>query len=59
MPGTRPAAIVTGSTSGIGKAIALTLLRAGYAVALNYSADDERAAATLAEIGRASCRERV
>src|ERR1022692_141101 len=44
----QPAAIVTGSTSGIGRAIAMTLLRSGYAVVLNYSASDERAAAALA-----------
>src|ERR1022692_2855282 len=49
MPEARPAAIVTGSTSGIGRAIAVTLLRSGYAVVLNYSASDERAAAALAE----------
>ena len=41
-------AIVTGSSSGIGKAIAERLLRSGYRVVLNYSVDDERAAATLA-----------
>jgi NAD(P)-dependent dehydrogenase (short-subunit alcohol dehydrogenase family) len=40
--------IVTGSTSGIGKAIALRLIGAGYHVVLNYSADDGRAAETLA-----------
>jgi len=43
------AAVVTGSSSGIGKAIAIRLLREGYKVALNYAADDERAAATLSE----------
>lgn len=42
-------AIVTGSSSGIGKAIALRLLRSGYAVVLNYSTDDERASTTLTE----------
>ncbi|OLB80300.1 MAG: short-chain dehydrogenase [Actinobacteria bacterium 13_2_20CM_2_71_6] len=41
------AAIVTGSSSGIGKAIAIRLLRSGYRVVLNYSTDDERAAQTL------------
>jgi 3-oxoacyl-[acyl-carrier protein] reductase len=49
MPDSRSAALVTGSTSGIGKAIAMALLRAGYGVVLNYAADDERAAAALAE----------
>jgi 3-oxoacyl-[acyl-carrier protein] reductase len=39
-------AIVTGSTSGIGRAIALRLLESGYNVVLNYSANDSRAAET-------------
>ena len=33
----RPAALVTGSASGIGRAAALRLARAGYDVAINYS----------------------
>ncbi|TMC11823.1 MAG: glucose 1-dehydrogenase [Chloroflexi bacterium] len=37
-------AVVTGSTSGIGLAIADRLLRTGYNVVLNYSSDDLRAA---------------
>jgi NAD(P)-dependent dehydrogenase (short-subunit alcohol dehydrogenase family) len=41
------AAVVTGSTSGIGKAIALRLIHAGYHLVLNYSTDDERAAETF------------
>jgi NAD(P)-dependent dehydrogenase (short-subunit alcohol dehydrogenase family) len=49
MEGGVRAAVVTGSTSGIGRAIAVRLLRSGYAVVLNYAADDERAAAALAE----------
>lgn len=52
MPGTGRAAVITGSSSGIGRAIALRMLRAGHKVALNYSADDERAASALA-----SCRQ--
>src|SRR5208282_3451067 len=32
----RPAALVTGSASGIGRAAALRLARAGYDVAINY-----------------------
>lgn len=34
-------AVVTGSTKGIGKEIANTLLRNGYNVIINYSSDDE------------------
>src|SRR6266567_6562732 len=50
MPGTQQrAAVVTGSTSGIGRAIAVRLLESGYRVVLNYSADDERAAAAIAQ----------
>lgn len=47
MPSTQPAAVVTGSSSGIGRAIAVRLLRSGYRVVLNYSTNDELAAATL------------
>ncbi len=36
-------AIVTGSTKGIGKAIAIRLLREGYYVIVNYSNDDKAA----------------
>jgi 3-oxoacyl-[acyl-carrier protein] reductase len=46
---THRAALVTGSTSGIGKGIALRLLRSGYAVALNYSHNHHLAAAVLAD----------
>jgi NAD(P)-dependent dehydrogenase (short-subunit alcohol dehydrogenase family) len=37
-------AVVTGSTSGIGRAIALRLLSSGYGVVANYSSNAERAA---------------
>jgi NAD(P)-dependent dehydrogenase (short-subunit alcohol dehydrogenase family) len=40
-------AVVTGSTSGIGRAVAVRLLRDGCRVVLNYSTDEDRAAATL------------
>lgn len=40
-------AVVTGSSSGIGAAIALRLARSGYRVAVNYSADKTRAEAAL------------
>ena len=47
MPDPRNAALITGSTSGIGLAITLRLARSGYAVTLNYASDDNRAAAAL------------
>ena len=39
----RPAALVTGSASGIGRAAALRLARAGYDVAINYSRSPDAA----------------
>ena len=47
-------AVVTGSTSGIGKAIASRLLSSGYAVTANYAGNDERAALALAEFKNVS-----
>jgi len=47
-------AVVTGSTTGIGKAIAMRLLTAEYRVLLNYAHDHERAQQTLAECQRIS-----
>jgi len=44
-----PAAVITGSTSGIGKAIAKRLLHSGYGVVLNYARNRERAEEALAE----------
>src|SRR6266508_134353 len=41
--------VVTGSSSGIGRAIAARLLGSGYSVVLNYATADERAMATLSE----------
>ena len=46
----RPAALVTGSASGIGRAAALRLARAGYDVAINYSRSGDVARKTLAEL---------
>jgi len=42
--------IVTGATKGLGKAIALSFARAGAWVAVNYSSDDQSAAATESEL---------
>jgi 3-oxoacyl-[acyl-carrier protein] reductase len=46
----RPTALVTGSASGIGRAAAVRLARAGYDVAINYSRSGDTAADTLAEL---------
>ncbi len=46
----RPAALVTGSASGIGRAAALRLARAGYDVAINYSRSQDAAEETLREL---------
>jgi 3-oxoacyl-[acyl-carrier protein] reductase len=45
--GRRRTAVVTGSTGGIGRAIALRLAREHYNVVLNYSTDDQRAREAL------------
>lgn len=47
---TRPLALVTGSASGIGRACALRLARAGFDVTINYSRSADRAKATLDEL---------
>jgi NAD(P)-dependent dehydrogenase (short-subunit alcohol dehydrogenase family) len=52
-----PAAIVTGSDSGIGRACAVALARDGFDVAITYSSDAEGAKATADEVrdtGRAA-----
>ena len=46
----RPAALVTGSASGIGRAAALRLARAGYDVAINYRRSEADARSTLGEL---------
>jgi 3-oxoacyl-[acyl-carrier protein] reductase len=45
----RPAALVTGGGTGIGKAVVLALARAGYDVAVNYSRSEGPAKETAAE----------
>jgi 3-oxoacyl-[acyl-carrier protein] reductase len=50
MDSQRPAALVTGSASGIGRAAALRLAAGGYDVAINYSRSKDRAEQTLAEL---------
>jgi len=47
MPASQRTAVVTGSSSGIGKALAMRLLRSGFRVVLNYSTNDRQAADTL------------
>lgn len=42
-------ALVTGSTAGLGKSIALSLGRLGFKVAMNYFNNEERAASAFAE----------
>jgi NAD(P)-dependent dehydrogenase (short-subunit alcohol dehydrogenase family) len=57
MPGERRVALVTGSSKGIGKGIALAFARAGCDIAVNYRSDRDGAVATAAEIrgaGRAA-----
>jgi len=46
----RPAALVTGSSRGIGLAAAQALARAGFAVAVNGPADDDELAAAVAAV---------
>jgi 3-oxoacyl-[acyl-carrier protein] reductase len=50
MTDSRPLALVTGSASGIGRACALRLAKAGYDVTINYSRSESRAAETLQEL---------
>jgi len=54
-----PAAIVTGSSRGIGKAIAIRFARDGYDVAINYRTSEGAAEETAAEIAAGTDRETV
>jgi 3-oxoacyl-[acyl-carrier protein] reductase len=49
-PGVKDTVIVTGASRGIGAAVAQTLARAGYAVAVNYRTDAEGAVAVVEHI---------
>ena len=48
----RPVALVTGSSRGIGLAVAEALAKEGFAVAINGPADDAELAAAVARISR-------
>src|SRR5438132_8238952 len=52
MTPTRKVALVTGSATGIGRAVALRFAREGLAVAVNYSRSEKEAEETLAEVTR-------
>ncbi len=55
-PSTKRSALVTGAASGIGRAAALALARAGYDVAINYSKSEKEARAVAEEVGRSGVR---
>ena len=55
-PGAGKAAVVTGSSRGIGGVIALRLARDGYAVTVNCLANRERAAGLLRDVEAAGGR---
>ena len=52
----RPCALVTGAASGIGRAVALDLARAGYDVAINYSRSEAAAKAVALEVEKSGGR---
>src|SRR5437763_8513364 len=52
MSETRRAVLVTGSATGIGRAVAVRFAKEGFAVAINYSRSEAEAQETLAEVRR-------
>ena len=56
MPTSRQAALVTGAASGIGRAAALALARAGYDVAINYSKSERAAKAVSEEVKKSGAK---
>jgi 3-oxoacyl-[acyl-carrier protein] reductase len=49
MPSSKPAALITGAATGIGRAAAVALAAAGYDVAINYSRSESAARETAAQ----------
>jgi len=52
----KPAALVTGAASGIGRSVALALARSGYDVAINYSRSESAAQSVAAEAAKSGAR---
>jgi len=52
----KPAALVTGAASGIGRSVALALARSGYDVAINYSRSESAAQSVAGEAGKCGAR---